>query len=89
MDIGNIFNEYDEGFLEGRITAFDDVICALDTLEVKKADLEKEIISWEDIPQLISIAERLRTDVYISTKRITREEFYKEVLKRFKNMKGK
>lgn len=35
MDIGNIFNDYDEGFCEGRITAFDDVICALDTLEVK------------------------------------------------------
>ena len=35
MDIGNIFNDYDEGFWEGRITAFDDVICALDTLEVK------------------------------------------------------
>lgn len=38
MDIGNIFNEYDEGFWEGRITAFDDVICALDTLEVKEID---------------------------------------------------
>lgn len=42
MDIGNIFNEYDEGFWEGRTTAFDDVICALDTLEVKEVDLEKE-----------------------------------------------
>jgi len=35
MDIGNMFNEYDEGFWEGRATAFDDVICALNTLEVK------------------------------------------------------
>ena len=43
MDIGNIFNEYDEGFWEGRTTAFDDVICALDTLEVKEVDLDKEI----------------------------------------------
>ena len=41
MDIGNIFNEYDEGFWEGRATAFDDVICALTTLEVKEVDLEK------------------------------------------------
>lgn len=38
IDIGNIFNEYDEGFWEGRTTAFDDVICALDTLEVKEID---------------------------------------------------
>ena len=43
MDIGNIFNEYDDGFWEGRTTAFDDVICALDTLEVKEVDLEHEI----------------------------------------------
>lgn len=43
MDIGNIFNEYDEGFWEGRVTAFDDVICSLNTLEVKEVDLEKEI----------------------------------------------
>ncbi len=35
MDIGNTFNEFDEGFWEGRNTAFDDVICAIDTLEVK------------------------------------------------------
>jgi len=41
MDIGNIFNEYDEGFWDGRTTAFDDVICALDSLEVKEVDLEK------------------------------------------------
>lgn len=40
MDIGNIFNEHDEGFWEGRATAFDDVICALDTLEVKEVDLD-------------------------------------------------
>lgn len=38
MDIGNIFNEYDEGFWEGRTTAFDDVICELDTLEVKEIE---------------------------------------------------
>ena len=43
MDIGNIFNEYDEGFWEGRTTAFDDIIYALDTLEVKEVDIEKEI----------------------------------------------
>ena len=47
MDIGNIFNEYDEGFWEGRTTAFDDVICELDTLEVKEIEdlqsLEKEV----------------------------------------------
>lgn len=42
MDIGNIFNEYDERFWEGRTTAFDDVICALDTLEVKEVDLEEK-----------------------------------------------
>ena len=48
MDIGNIFNEYDEGFWKGRTTAFDDVICALDTLEVKEVDLEKEIGKYLD-----------------------------------------
>ena len=42
MDIGNIFNEYEEGFWDGRTSAFDDVICALDTIEVKEVDLEKE-----------------------------------------------
>ena len=42
MDIGNIFNDYDEGFWEGRTTAFDNVICALDTFEAKKVDLDKE-----------------------------------------------
>lgn len=36
MDIGNIFNEYDEGFWEGRTTAFDDIICELNALEVKE-----------------------------------------------------
>lgn len=43
MDIGNIFNKYDEGFWEGRSTAFDDVICAINTFEVKEVDLNKEI----------------------------------------------
>lgn len=43
IDIGNIFNEYDEGFWEGRTTAFDDIICALNTLEVKEVNLEKEL----------------------------------------------
>lgn len=43
MDIGNIFNEYDEGFWEGRTTAFNDVICELDTLEVKEVDLKEEV----------------------------------------------
>ena len=47
MDIGNIFNEYDEGFWEGRLTAFDDVICALNTLEVKEVDLEEEDVFIE------------------------------------------
>ena len=42
MDIGNIFNDYDEGFWEGRTTAFDDVICALNTYETKDVDLDKE-----------------------------------------------
>ena len=50
MDIGNIFNEYDEGFWEGRASAFDDVICALDTLEVKKVNLDREIYSiWNQL----------------------------------------
>ena len=43
MDIGNIFNEYDEGFWEGRLTAFDDVICALNTLEVREVDLPSNV----------------------------------------------
>ena len=48
MDIGNIFNEYDEGFWEGRTTAFDDVICALDPIEMKEVDLDEEIKLWFD-----------------------------------------
>ncbi len=46
MDIGNIFNEYDEGFWEGRATAFDDVICALNNLEVKEVNLKKEVEAY-------------------------------------------
>ena len=53
MDIGNIFNEYDEGFWEGRTTAFDDVICALDTSEVKEVDLEKGPITEVNLESLV------------------------------------
>ena len=47
MDIGNMFNEYDEGFWEGRDTAFDDVICALNTLEVK--DPHEQCVQYDSI----------------------------------------
>ena len=46
MDIGNIFNDYDEGFWEGRITAFDDVICALNTLEVNNDAFIEKAWDW-------------------------------------------
>lgn len=49
MDVGNIFNEYDEGFWEGRTTAFDDVICALGILEVKEVDLKKELSTYLEV----------------------------------------
>lgn len=36
MDYGHIFNEYDAGFSEGRISAFDEALSFLNTLEVKE-----------------------------------------------------
>ncbi len=57
IDIGNIFNEYDEGFWEGRATAFDDVICALNNFEVKEVDLEKEIDNYIDTMEVWEIQE--------------------------------
>lgn len=36
-----VFNEFDQGFDEGRDNAFDDILSFLNTLEVKEADLEK------------------------------------------------
>lgn len=47
MDIENISNEYDEGFWEGRATAFDDVICALSTLEVK--DPYEQCVQYDSV----------------------------------------
>ena len=37
-----VFNEFDQGFEEGRDSAFEDILSFLDTLEVKEVDLEKE-----------------------------------------------
>lgn len=55
MDIGNIFNEYDEGFWEGRATAFDDIICALDTIEVKEIDLDFMLHEYWNLSSKITI----------------------------------
>lgn len=43
MDKGRVFNEYDAGFSEGRISVFDNILSFLNTLEVKEVDFEKEI----------------------------------------------
>ena len=62
----------------------------LDTIEVKEVDLKKESLTWEDIPELLSISEQLKTSWWFMdrTKEIGTQAFWEEVLKRFKAQKG-
>ena len=81
MDIGNIFNEYDEGFWEGRTTAFDDVICALSNLEVKEVE-EPTAADRGMAEEIIINLKRVEQDYHID---LTREmEWLRNLMKKGK-----
>jgi hypothetical protein len=73
-----------EGQLLGELKHF------LDSLEVKEVDLQKDSLTWEDIPNILIIADQLKTEWWFvnRTKDIGSQAFWEEVLKRFKAQKG-
>lgn len=62
----------------------------LSSLEVKEVDLEKESLTWKDIPKIFTISEELKTSWWFvdRTKDIGTQAFWEEVLNRFKAQKG-
>jgi hypothetical protein len=94
-EIENRIEEYkdmkiDSSYYEGMVASlefFRDEF--INTLEVKEVDLEKESLTWEDIPELLSISEQLKTSWWFRdrTKEIGTQVFWEEVLKRFKERK--
>ena len=86
--------ETDKGFPNdhnlGRFDAYKRMLSLINSLEVKELDLEKESLTWEDIPTILTISEQLKTSWWFvdRTKDIGTQAFWEEVLKRFKAQKG-
>ena len=68
-------------FEQGRISAFEDAKLFFDTLEVK------EQLTWQDIKIISEIGEDFMNSEESDT--LNEEEYYKEILRRFKAQKGK
>lgn len=68
------------------------ILCHLDTLEVKEVDLDNGIqLTWEDIRELYIIFAEVDTEIELCKTDIKTETlgYYQEVLKRFNSQKGK
>lgn len=64
---------------------YNDVIKAINTLEVKEVGLEKESLTWKDIGTI----DQLLYDLYDEhSEKSDSEGYYKAVLSRFKAQKG-
>ena len=65
---------------------YNDVIKAINTLEVKEVGLEKESLTWKDVKAIDLLLYDMKAEY--DNGRLDVEEYYKEVLKKFKAQKG-